>query len=394
MLGAGAFGASPSSQAPSHPHYCPHRHFLHRAGGAIPGSVPVPSAHQHVSRRAALHATGRCISQTASRPLQPRMIIPPLPTPTPPLNPLPQPTSVMDYASGGSLFTYVQQRQRLKEPLARWFFQQLLLAVDYCHRKVRGRWLFRLTARLFDKALLQEPSSTYSHGSRFLLLPLSPQPAAPPHLQPPTHLHPASIPPGRRQPGHQAGEHAAAGHPQPAAAAGQDLRLWVRRPPLLDAANSSICCRHHRRRRHLCMSPAGLSAFSAPRRPPRPTFHPTPPATNSYSKHDARSCARSKVGTLSYMAPGGPPPEGCSRLRRPPPLRRLPAPPPLPSPPFASAPFLSPSHLNPPNSHFQPSQHIYRTPNPLTPQRSSTTATAATTPRRPTCGRAAWCCSR
>jgi serine/threonine-protein kinase SRK2 len=37
----------------------------------------------------------------------------------------------MDYASGGSLFTYVQQRQRLKEPLARWFFQQLLLAVDY-----------------------------------------------------------------------------------------------------------------------------------------------------------------------------------------------------------------------------------------------------------------------
>lgn len=42
---------------------------------------------------------------------------------------------VMDYASGGSLFTYVQQRQRLKEPLARWFFQQLLLAVDYCHRK-------------------------------------------------------------------------------------------------------------------------------------------------------------------------------------------------------------------------------------------------------------------
>jgi len=57
---------------------------------------------------------------------------------SPALNP-PRPTlavrSVMDYASGGSLFTYVQQRQRLKEPLARWFFQQLLLAVDYCHRK-------------------------------------------------------------------------------------------------------------------------------------------------------------------------------------------------------------------------------------------------------------------
>ena len=33
---------------------------------------------------------------------------------------------------------------------------------------------------------------------------------------------------------------------------------------------------------------------------------PPPPATRPparYSKHDARSCARSKVGTLSYMAP-------------------------------------------------------------------------------------------
>lgn len=54
------------------------------------------------------------------------------------LLPCPASRSVMDYASGGSLFSYVQQRQRLKEPLARWFFQQLLLAVDYCHRKVRA----------------------------------------------------------------------------------------------------------------------------------------------------------------------------------------------------------------------------------------------------------------
>ncbi|KIZ01211.1 ser/thr protein kinase [Monoraphidium neglectum] len=42
---------------------------------------------------------------------------------------------VMDFASGGSLSAYVQQRQRLKEPLARWFFQQVVLAFDYCHRK-------------------------------------------------------------------------------------------------------------------------------------------------------------------------------------------------------------------------------------------------------------------
>lgn len=42
---------------------------------------------------------------------------------------------VMDYANGGSLFEYVQARNRLPEALARWFFQQLVLAVDYCHKK-------------------------------------------------------------------------------------------------------------------------------------------------------------------------------------------------------------------------------------------------------------------
>ena len=42
----------------------------------------------------------------------------------------------MDYANAGSLFAYVQQRGRLREPLARWYFQQLVLAVDYVHKKV------------------------------------------------------------------------------------------------------------------------------------------------------------------------------------------------------------------------------------------------------------------
>jgi serine/threonine-protein kinase SRK2 len=35
---------------------------------------------------------------------------------------------VMDYASGGSLYAYVRGRGRLPEPLARWCFQQLMLA--------------------------------------------------------------------------------------------------------------------------------------------------------------------------------------------------------------------------------------------------------------------------
>ncbi len=42
---------------------------------------------------------------------------------------------VMEYANGGSLFDLVSTQKRLKETQARWFFQQLILALDYCHRR-------------------------------------------------------------------------------------------------------------------------------------------------------------------------------------------------------------------------------------------------------------------
>ena len=41
----------------------------------------------------------------------------------------------MEYAAGGSLFQYVQKAGRLQEAAARWFFQQLIIGLDYCHRK-------------------------------------------------------------------------------------------------------------------------------------------------------------------------------------------------------------------------------------------------------------------
>lgn len=41
----------------------------------------------------------------------------------------------MEYASGGNLFSYVQKAGRLQEPAARWFFQQMIIGLDYCHRK-------------------------------------------------------------------------------------------------------------------------------------------------------------------------------------------------------------------------------------------------------------------
>ncbi|XP_076132945.1 NUAK family SNF1-like kinase 1 [Alosa pseudoharengus] len=41
---------------------------------------------------------------------------------------------VMEYASGGELYDYIQQRQRLSEIEARNFFRQITSAVHYCHK--------------------------------------------------------------------------------------------------------------------------------------------------------------------------------------------------------------------------------------------------------------------
>lgn len=48
----------------------------------------------------------------------------------------------MEYAAGGDMFEYVVRKGGLRENEARWFFQQLIVAVDYIHRMVRkgGFW--------------------------------------------------------------------------------------------------------------------------------------------------------------------------------------------------------------------------------------------------------------
>lgn len=50
----------------------------------------------------------------------------------------------MEYAAGGDMFQYVKQRGGLEEAEARWFFQQLIIGMDYCHKMVRfhnpGHW--------------------------------------------------------------------------------------------------------------------------------------------------------------------------------------------------------------------------------------------------------------
>ena len=46
----------------------------------------------------------------------------------------------MEYAQGGDLFNYTlghRPHGRLAEQQARWIFQQLIIGLDYCHRRVR-----------------------------------------------------------------------------------------------------------------------------------------------------------------------------------------------------------------------------------------------------------------
>lgn len=41
----------------------------------------------------------------------------------------------MEYANGGDTFDYVVKCRGIREPEARWLFQQLIIAVDYCHKR-------------------------------------------------------------------------------------------------------------------------------------------------------------------------------------------------------------------------------------------------------------------
>ena len=43
----------------------------------------------------------------------------------------------MEYAAGGDLFQLVGCASSIREDDAKWYFQQLMVAIDYCHRMVR-----------------------------------------------------------------------------------------------------------------------------------------------------------------------------------------------------------------------------------------------------------------
>jgi len=50
----------------------------------------------------------------------------------------------MEFAPGGDMFEYVVKKNGLREDEARWFFQQLIVALDYCHKMVRQGWEARV----------------------------------------------------------------------------------------------------------------------------------------------------------------------------------------------------------------------------------------------------------
>lgn len=44
---------------------------------------------------------------------------------------------VMEYVPGGNLYRMLLQKGKLKEVEARWLFQQLIVALEFIHRRVR-----------------------------------------------------------------------------------------------------------------------------------------------------------------------------------------------------------------------------------------------------------------
>eukprot|EP00210_Caulerpa_lentillifera_P003308 g3159.t1 len=57
---------------------------------------------------------------------------------------------VTEYASVGNLMNFINKRKRVEVNLARWFFQQLIIAVDYCHKMGVAVRNIRLDTILLD----------------------------------------------------------------------------------------------------------------------------------------------------------------------------------------------------------------------------------------------------
>ena len=60
---------------------------------------------------------------------------------------------IMEYAPGGDLMDYIRQHRGVSEELTRWFFQQLIIGLDYCHRMNVANRDIKLENTLLDDNL-------------------------------------------------------------------------------------------------------------------------------------------------------------------------------------------------------------------------------------------------
>eukprot|EP00210_Caulerpa_lentillifera_P008396 g8008.t1 len=77
---------------------------------------------------------------------------------------------VMEYAPGGDMFEYVVRKNGLREDEARWFFQQLIVAIDYCHRMRVANRDIKLENTLLDgspRPLLKICDFGYSKNEKY-----------------------------------------------------------------------------------------------------------------------------------------------------------------------------------------------------------------------------------
>ena len=77
---------------------------------------------------------------------------------------------VMEYAAGGDLFDFVLRRGGLNEHEARWFFQQLIIAIDFVHKKGVVNRDIKLENTLLDsspKPLIKLCDFGYSKDERY-----------------------------------------------------------------------------------------------------------------------------------------------------------------------------------------------------------------------------------
>ncbi|KAK9816381.1 hypothetical protein WJX74_001337, partial [Apatococcus lobatus] len=76
----------------------------------------------------------------------------------------------MEYADGGDMFQLVVQQRGLSESDARWYFQQLIIAIDYCHRMGVANRDIKLENTLLDgtvRPLIKICDFGYSKHEKF-----------------------------------------------------------------------------------------------------------------------------------------------------------------------------------------------------------------------------------